>query len=97
MRCLKNHHLAKAIQEIGLNTFKNVLKNKAMLNNKLVIEVDRFYASSKTCNKCGYIYKGLTLNEREWKCPQCGEYHDRDLNAAINILHEGERIMRLNT
>ena len=94
---LRNHHLAKAIQEIGFNTFKNILKNKALLNNKLVIEVDRFYASSKTCNKCGYIYKGLTLNEREWKCPHCGEYHDRDLNAAINILHEGERLMRLNT
>ena len=94
---LKNHHLSKAIQEIGFYTFKNTLKNKAILNNKLVIEIDRYYASSKTCNKCGYIYKGLTLNEREWKCPQCGEYHDRDLNAAINILHEGERIMRLNT
>ena len=94
---LRNHHLAKAIQEIGFYTFKNVLKNKAILNNKLVIEVDRFYASSKTCNKCGYIYKGLTLNEREWLCPQCGEYHDRDLNAAINILHEGERILKLNT
>ena len=94
---LKNHHLSKAIQELGFNTFKNILKNKALLNNKLVIEVDRFYASSKTCNKCGYIYKGLTLNEREWKCPHCGEYHDRDLNAAINILHEGERLMRLNT
>lgn len=94
---LRNHHLAKAIQEIGFYVFKNVLKNKAILNNKLVIEVNRFYASSKTCNKCGYIYKGLTLNEREWLCPQCGEYHNRDLNAAINILHEGERIMKLNT
>ena len=93
---LKNHHLSKAIQELGFYTFKNILKDKATLNNKLVIEVDRFYASSKTCNKCGYIYKGLTLNEREWKCPHCGEYHDRDLNAAINILREGERIMRLN-
>ena len=94
---LRNHHLAKAIQELGFYTFKNVLKNKALLNNKLVIEVDRFYASSKTCNKCGYIYKKLTLNEREWKCPQCGEYHDRDLNASINILHEGERILKFNT
>ena len=94
---LRNHHLAKAIQELGFYTFKNVLKNKAIMNNKLVIEVDRYYASSKTCNKCGYIYKGLTLNEREWKCPKCGEYHDRDLNASINILHEGERIMKLNT
>ena len=94
---LRNHHLAKAIQEIGFYVFKNTLKNKAILNNKLVIEVDRFYASSKTCNKCGYIYKGLSLNEREWLCPQCGEYHDRDLNASINILHEGERIIRFNT
>ena len=94
---LRNHHLAKAIQEIGFYVFKNTLKNKAILNNKLVIEVDRFYASSKTCNKCGYIYKGLSLNEREWLCPQCGEYHDRDLNASINILHEGERILKLNT
>ena len=55
---LKNHHLSKAIQEIGFYTFKNTLKNKAILNNKLVIEIDRYYASSKTCNKCGYIYKG---------------------------------------
>ena len=94
---LRNHHLAKAIQEIGFYTFKNTLKDKALLNNKLVIEVDRFYASSKTCNKCGYVYKGLTLNEREWLCPICGEYHDRDLNAAINILHEGERMMKFNT
>lgn len=94
---LRNHHLAKAIQEIGFYTFKNTLKNKAILNNKLVIEIDRFYASSKTCNKCGYVYKGLTLNEREWKCPICGEYHNRDLNAAINILHEGERMMKFNT
>ena len=94
---LRNHHLSKAIQEIGFNIFKNVLKDKSIFNNKLVIEVDRYYASSKTCNKCGYVYKGLTLNEREWLCPICGEYHDRDLNAAINILHEGERILKLNT
>ena len=94
---LRNHHLAKAIQEIGFYTFKSMLKNKAILNNKLVIEIDKYYASSKICNKCGYIYKKLTLNERNWLCPICGEYHDRDLNAAINILHEGERIMKLNT
>lgn len=93
---LRNHHLAKAIQELGFYTFKDVLRDKATLNNKLVIEVDRFYSSSKTCHNCGYVYKGLTLNEREWLCPQCGEYHDRDLNAAINILHEGERIIKLN-
>lgn len=90
---LRNHKLSKAIQELGFYTFKNTLKNKAMLNDKFVIEVDRWFASSKTCHKCGYVYKGLTLGEREWTCPICGEYHDRDLNAAMNILIEGNKIL----
>ena len=90
---LKNHKLAKAIQELGFYTFKNTLKNKAMLNDKFVIEVDRWFASSKTCHKCGYVYKGLTLGEREWTCPICGEHHNRDLNAAMNILIEGQRML----
>ena len=91
---LKNHKLAKAIQEVGLFRFKQVLEDKASNNYKKVVLVDRFYPSSKTCHKCGYVYKNLTLGEREWTCPVCGEHHDRDLNAAINILLEGERIMR---
>ena len=90
---LKNHKLAKAIQDLGFYAFKNTLKNKAMLNDKFVIEVDRWFASSKTCHKCGYVYKNLTLGEREWTCPMCGEHHDRDLNAAINILIEGNKIL----
>ena len=90
---LKNNKLAKAIQELGFYTFKNTLKNKAMMNDKFVIEVDRWFASSKTCHKCGYVYKGLTLGEREWTCPICGEHHDRDLNAAMNILIEGQRML----
>ena len=90
---LKNHKLAKAIQELGFYTFKNTLKNKAMMNDKFVIEIDRWFASSKTCHKCGYVYKGLTLGEREWTCPICGEHHDRDLNAAMNILIEGNKIL----
>ena len=90
---LKNHKLAKAIQELGFYKFKETLKNKAMLNDKFVIEVDRWFASSKTCHNCGYVYKGLTLGEREWTCPICGEHHDRDLNAAMNILIEGNKIL----
>ena len=90
---LKNHKLAKGIQELGFYTFKNILKNKAMMNNKFVIEVDRWFASSKTCHECGYVYKNLTLGEREWTCPICGEHHDRDLNAAVNILMEGQRML----
>ena len=90
---LRNHKLAKAIQELGFYAFKDALKNKAMMNDKFVIEVDRWFASSKTCHKCGYAYKGLTLGEREWTCPICGEHHDRDLNAAMNILIEGNKIL----
>ena len=94
---LKNHNLAKAIQEVGFYRFKSVLLDKSFNNGKRVVFVNRFYPSSKTCHKCGYIYKGLTLNEREWKCPSCGEIHDRDLNAAINILTEGGRILESGT
>lgn len=91
---LKNHHLAKAIQEVGFYRFKSVLLDKSFNNGKKVVFVDRFYPSSKTCHNCGYVYKGLTLDEREWQCPQCSEIHDRDLNAAMNILIEGERILK---
>lgn len=93
---LKNHKLAKAIQEVGFYRFKAVLSDKAFNNGKKVILVDRFYPSSKTCHNCGYINKELKLNDREWICPQCGTQHDRDINAAINILEEGERILKLS-
>ncbi|MCK9543837.1 MAG: transposase [Novosphingobium sp.] len=91
---LKNHKLAKAIQEVGFYRFKAVLSDKAFNNEKKVIFIDRFYPSSKTCHNCGYINKELKLNDREWICPQCGTQHDRDVNAAINILKEGERILK---
>ena len=94
---LKNHKLAKAIQEVGFYRFKQVLEDKARNNYKEVVFVGRFYPSSKTCHKCGYVNKELTLNDREWTCQVCGEHHDRDLNAAINILMEGERIIGSRT
>ena len=94
---LKNHKLAKVIQEVSLCKFKQILEDKARNNYKEVVFVGRFYPSSKTCHKCGYVNKGLTLNDREWTCPVCGEHHDRDLNAAINILMEGERIIGSRT
>ena len=88
---LKNHKLAKAIQEVGFYKFKQILLDKANANGKQVVLVDRFYPSSKTCHKCGYINKDLTLRNREWTCPMCGEHLERDINAAINILIEGLR------
>jgi transposase, IS605 orfB family len=89
---LKNHKLSKAIQEIGFYKFKMVLSTKALQNDKKVVLIGRFYPSSKTCSQCGYIHKGLKLQDRQWKCPKCGANHDRDFNAAVNILYEGRRI-----
>lgn len=90
---LKNHHLSKAIKEVDFFRFKRVLEDKARSNCKKVVFVGRYYPSSKTCHKCGYINKELMLNDREWTCPKCGEHHDRDLNASMNILMEGERMI----
>lgn len=89
---LKNHHLAKAIQEVGFYKFKETLVNKALVNDKQVVFIDKFYPSSKTCSVCGYKKQDLRLSDREWVCPNCGTKHDRDVNAAVNILLEGQRM-----
>lgn len=88
---LRNHNIAKAIREIGFARFKSVLQTKASQNGKEVYLIDRFYPSSKTCSCCGYKKQDLKLSDRFWTCPECGEYHDRDINAARNILLEGQR------
>ena len=62
---------------------------KAEWNDKQIVRINRWFPSSKTCNCCGYINQSLTLKDREWTCPSCGEYLDRDLNASKNILKEG--------
>lgn len=90
---LKNHHLAKSIQEVGFYKFKETLVSRAMVNGKEVRFVDRFYPSSRLCSNCGYKNMELKLSDREWTCPICGEHHDRDINAAVNILKEGERLL----
>jgi putative transposase len=90
---LKNHRLAKSIQELSLNRFKTMLTYKTEWTGRILIEIDRYFPSSKLCNCCGYKYKGLKLSERTWFCPNCGVTHDRDLNAAINIRNEGKRIL----
>ena len=92
---LKNHNLAKAIQEVGFFKFKLVLESKAFQNDKEVHLIDRFYPSSKTCSCCGYKKRDLKLQDREWICSQCGEHHDRDINAARNILLEGQRKLKV--
>ena len=69
------------------------MKYKSKWNNRQIIEIGRFYPSSKLCHCCGYVKKDLTLNDREWTCPNCKTKHDRDINAAINIMNEGLRIL----
>ena len=93
----KNHHLAKAIQDASFGTLVRMLKYKAKWNNRQIIEIGRFYPSSKTCHCCKYIKTDLTLKDREWDCPNCGTYHDCDINAAINIKNEGLRLLDKGT
>ena len=90
---LKNHNLARAISEVGFYRFRQILEDKANINYKKVVFVGRFYPSSKTCSCCGYKKTDLKLSDREWTCPECGTLHDRDVNAAVNILAEGKRLL----
>ena len=89
----KNHKLAKAIQDASFGTLVSMLKYKAAWHNRQIIEIDRFYPSSKICHCCGHKMSYMGLEVREWTCPQCNTHHDRDINAAINIKNEGLRIL----
>ena len=88
---MKNHKIAKAISDVSWGKFIDILEYKANWNDKQIIHIDRFFPSSKTCSKCGWINNQLTLKDRNWTCSECGEIHDRDFNAAINIFNEGFR------
>ena len=94
---MQNHKLAKSIQDVSFCELKQILQYKASWNDKQVIFIDRFYPSSKTCHCCGYKNEGLKLSDRQWVCPKCGVEHDRDINAAKNILEEGKRIIGLSS
>ena len=93
----KNHKLAESILEMNFGEFRRMLEYKARWYNRRIVFVNRFYPSSKTCNHCGYVNRELTLNDREWVCPQCGQTVSRDYNAALNILDEGMRIIGCST
>ena len=94
---LKNHKLSKAIQEVGFYHFKVILQSKSLVNDKHVVLIDRYYPSSKICSDCGYKNKDLKLSDRYWICPECNTKHDRDLNAAKNILREGQQMLNQRT
>ena len=94
---LKNHKLAKAIQDASFGSFCNMIAYKALEQHRQYVKIGTFYPSSKLCHCCGFKYKGLKLEERFWICPECGTYLDRDENAAINILNEGLKILSRDT
>lgn len=91
----RNHKLAKSLLDEGWYQFTNMLEYKMKWYGGSLVKIDRFFPSSKTCSACGYKASKMPLNIREWVCPDCGCVHDRDINAAQNILTEGLRLLGL--
>lgn len=95
---MKNHKLARAIAEVSWSVFFRMLQYKMTDRKGILVKIPRFYASSQTCNNCGYKNPEVkNLAVREWDCPECGTHHNRDANAAINILNKGLVILKENT
>jgi putative transposase len=86
---VRNHRVAKAIADCGWGTFRDMLEYKAARYGRRVIVIDRWFPSSKMCSACGHVLAELSLDTRHWTCPSCGTRHDRDINAAKNILAAG--------
>ena len=90
---MRNHHLAKAVSDASFGEFARLLEYKCAERGRTLVRVDRFYPSSKTCSVCRHRLDALPLSVRSWDCPACGAHHDRDVNAARNMLTEGKRIL----
>jgi putative transposase len=82
-------HLAKATNDNGFGQFRTFLSYKLAERGKKLVAIDKWFPSSKTCRHCGHINSELTIKDRSWRCPNCGQMIDRDLNAAINIRNQG--------
>jgi putative transposase len=86
---VRNRRLARAISDCGWGKFRELLEYKAVRYGRRVIVIDRWFPSSKMCSACGHVLAELSLEVRHWVCPSCGTRHDRDVNAAKNILAAG--------
>jgi putative transposase len=93
---VKNHKLAKNISDVSWSKFVELLKYKSGWYGRELVQIDKFYPSSKICSNCGNIKKDLTLKDRVYNCSACGRTIDRDYNAALNILREGLKILKKN-
>jgi putative transposase len=91
---VRNHKLAKSISDAGWGTFTNFLAYKLERKGGKLVEIDRWFPSSKLCSNCFYQIGEMPLDVREWTCFSCGTHHDRDGNAAINIRAEGIRMIK---
>ena len=93
---VRNRKLSKSISDVGWGMFINFLDYKLKASYGQLVEIGKFFPSSKTCSYCGHVLDELTLDIREWNCPSCGTHHDRDGNAALNIRNEGIRILSMD-
>ena len=91
---VRNRRLSQSIMDCGWGKLVNYCEYKSRRAGKVCIKIGTFFASSKTCSVCSHNYHGLTLNERIWKCENCGNEHDRDVNASLNISDEGNRLLK---
>ena len=90
---MKNRHLSKAITDVSWFEFNRQLEYKIDWYGGKIVKIDKWYPSSQICSACGYKDGKKPLHIREWTCSNCGTHHDRDINASINILKEGKRIL----